>query len=222
VKTHEGLEEISVGHGLCARPKLADINSLREGRANLRFVFRLHPDKYRVGIAAVEGGAGRGDHRTVDLDLQLSRSRSDVSGTYTLTITAADSCTTLADDVRSRSYTAAITQSGGELTVTLSGSQFATDHGRTLDQFKGFLEAERAVFRFSSTSDFYYYYFYTPDVLEFLATGRYYGFDGTAVTSLSRDQLAGTLNGTIGTFSGPPFRAALRCRSDNHRFVFSR
>ena len=161
-----------------------------------------------------------GEHRTIDIDLVLSRSRADVSGTYALTITAADTCSTLPDDVRSRRFTASIAQNGAGLTVTLSGPEFATLNGRTLNQFKGFLEAERAVFRTTGTYNFYYSY-YGPDVLEFLSTNRYFGWEGTATTPVSRDVLAGTLNGTLGTYSGP-FRSTLRCQSAQHRFELSR
>jgi len=162
------------------------------------------------------------EHRIIDIDLSLARSRPDVNGTYTFRLTTADGCDTLPDDVRSRTYTASVAQNGPQLTVTLSGPQFATDRGRTLNQFGGFLEAERAIFRFSDMFGYYYFYFYTPDILEFISDSRYFGWDGTATVSVSRDRLAGTLDGIVGTFTGPPFRSALRCRSDHHRFELTR
>jgi hypothetical protein len=163
-----------------------------------------------------------GEHRIIDIDLSLARSRPDITGTYTLRVTASGSCGTLPDDVRSRTFTASIAQNGAQLTVTLSGRDFATDRGRTLNQFRGFLEAERAIFHFSDTFGYYYFYFYTPDVLEFVSDNQYFGWDGTAALSLSQDRVAGTLDGLVMTFTGPPFRPALRCRSNQHRFEFSR
>jgi hypothetical protein len=162
-----------------------------------------------------------GEHRIIDIDLSLARSRPEITGTYTLRVTASDSCGTLPEDVRSRTFTAFIAQNGPELTVTLSGAEFAAVSGRPLNQFKGFLEAERAVFQFTSTSSGIGYYYYSADILEFLSTNRYFGWEGTAATSVSRDVLAGTLDGTVGTYSGP-FRPALRCQSNQHRFELSR
>jgi hypothetical protein len=163
-----------------------------------------------------------GEHRIINIDLSLVRSRADISGMYTLTVTAADSCGTLPAEVRSRTFTASIAQNGAQVTVTLSGREFAADRGRTLNRFNGFIEAERVVFHFSDAFGYYYYYFYTPDILEFVSDNLYYGWDGTATGSISRDRVAGTLNGLVMTFTGPPFRPALRCRSNQHRFELAR
>ena len=143
-------------------------------------------------------------HQTLDVDLALARPRADLSGRYTLTITAAPECRTLSTDLPSRSYGATVTQSGTAITVTLDGPQFVTTGGRTLNRFTGVLEAEQAIFRLARSLDYYYYYFTFPDVLELLAVNSYYAFDGRVVAALGGSTLSGPLSGVIATYTGPP------------------
>jgi hypothetical protein len=158
------------------------------------------------------------DHRVIDVDLRLQRSRADVAGRYTLTIAAAGECSALPDEARTRIYGATIQQAGPELFVKLEGQ--AAISSATNDQFTGLVEAERAVFRFQSS--FYYYYWYFPFVTELIAPGVYYGFDGTATTSISANELSGTLVGNIATYPTSLVRPLASCHSTDHRFVFRR
>lgn len=164
------------------------------------------------------------DHRQVDIDLVPSRSRPDVSGIYRLTVKASPNCAALPDDARERSYDAEVQQAGPALTVTLTGSEFAVDRGRSLNTFTGVAEPTRAVFRILGPTDFYYYYYYysVPDVNEVLSPGRFYGFDGTVTASISNSRISGTLNGWIRVRSSLRNAAVGRCQSADHTFVLSR
>ncbi len=157
-------------------------------------------------------------HRSIDIDLRLERSRADVSGRYTLTITAADECSALPADARTRTYTATIQQTGPVLRVKLT-DQAATG-ASTRDEFTGVLEAQRAVFQMRPSG--FYYYYYLPFVIEVIPPGVYYGLDGVATTSISADDLSGTVDGAITTYANPGLRELSTCRSANHRLQFRR
>ena len=157
------------------------------------------------------------DHQQLDLEVVLSRPRTDVSGQYRLSVSASDLCATLPEDARVRSYDALVEQSGPALTVTLSGAQFGVERGQTLNRFTGRLESDRAVFNISKS--LYYYYYYTPELLEILAPNRTYTLEGTVVTSVVPSGLNGTMSGAIRVV-GPPAGTAV-CLGD-HGFVFRR
>jgi hypothetical protein len=160
-------------------------------------------------------------HQRIDFDLVLTRPRTDVSGRYTLTITAAPDCSTLPPDLLSRSYAAVVAQSGPTTTVTLEGAQFASSGNRTYNRFTGIHEVDRVTFRLILPYN-YYSEFQYPDVFEVLAPDNYYTFHGTAVAFLGPATLSGSLDGFIGTYSGPTIRGTGGCRSANHRFVLAR
>jgi hypothetical protein len=163
-------------------------------------------------------------HQTLDVELTLTRPRTDVAGRYTLTITTVPDCPGLPAALASRSYPATVTQSGVAIAVTLEGSQFVTSSGaRTLNRFTGIVEAERVVFTIAPVLDHYYYfYFLSPDIMEQVETNSFYAFDGTAVAALGGSTLSGTLSGAILRLDGPPYKLGTSCRSANHRFVLTR
>ena len=161
------------------------------------------------------------EHERVDVELTLTRPRAEVAGNYRLSVIASDACSTLPEDVRVRSYDAVVEQSGPSLTVTLSGAQFLVESGRTLNRFKGLLEPDRAVFTLASPTDFYYYYFYTPDLFEVLAPGRNYVVDGTVVTPVTPNRLSGPLSGSIRVLSSRVSTSSV-CKATDHGFVLER
>jgi hypothetical protein len=162
-------------------------------------------------------------HQTIDVELTLTRPRTELAGRYTLTITAVPDCPALPAELALRSYPANVTQSGATITVTLDGSQFVASAGRTLNRFSGIVEAERIVFKIAPVLDaFYYYYFLSPDILEQVGSNSYYAFEGTAVAALGGSTLSGTLSGAILRLDGPPYRLGTSCRSGSHRFVLTR
>jgi hypothetical protein len=161
-------------------------------------------------------------HQMLDVDLSLSRPRDQISGTYTLTVSAAAQCA-LPQETRSRTYRAVVGQDGPRLTITLEDSNFFVRSGITYNSFPGTVEPDRVIFR---PGQFDAYYNYLPDVLEQLATTTFFAFGGLAATTVSPTGLSGTLDGTLETLqtSATPgrFETVDSCRSTGHRFALSR
>lgn len=163
------------------------------------------------------------DHGQLDLDLELTRPRQDLNGTFQLTVTADPSCSSLPADGRERSYEASVEQIGPTVSVTLSGSEFMVDRDRTLNRFTGFVDPNQAVFRIAGPHDLYYYYYYiTPDVAEVLSPGRFFSFEGTVTSSFQNAGLRGTLSGWLAVRSNQRNAPVGACRSTNHTFVLAR
>ncbi|MGH9200604.1 MAG: carboxypeptidase regulatory-like domain-containing protein [Vicinamibacterales bacterium] len=165
-------------------------------------------------------------HQTLDFDLILSRPRPDVSGTYTLTVTAAPECrAALPAETGIRTYTAVVGQGGPRLTVTLEGSRFFVDRGRTFNRFGGTVEPSGATFYVTGPDDFYYSS-YGLDVVELLTDTTFFAFSGSAATTVSSAGLSGTLTGPIETLQSTTtpgrFERIASCRSTGHQFVLSR
>ena len=164
-------------------------------------------------------------HQRMDFELVYSGTRPDLSGRYRLTVTAADTCSNLTDEVRQRSFEALLEQAGPRITVTLMGAEFGADGTRMLNQIRGVLDGNRALFQLASPTSYYYYYYYgsfTPDVAVLLGQGSYYSFDGKIEAVVSATSISGPLNGGVGQLAGPPYIPRARCRSTQHRFELTR
>jgi hypothetical protein len=160
----------------------------------------------------------------MDFDLVFSGTRPDVSGFYRLTVTAADTCTALTDDLRTRSFDAVLEQSGPRVLVTLQGAEFGTDRGRVLNQLQGVVDGNRVFFDLPGPALYYFYYYYSfvPAVAVVLNPGRYYSFDGRVEATMSAASISGPLKGGVGRLAGPPYIPNLRCHSEQHRFELTR
>jgi hypothetical protein len=157
-------------------------------------------------------------HQRLDFDLVLARPRQDISGTYTLTITAAAECAAaLPGDALQRTHTARVTQEGARVSVALDGGTFFHDGNRLLNRFNGSVGPDRVTFQLGEFD-----YYYLPDVLEALTPTTYLFAGGSVVAPVSRTALAGTLDGLIGTMQIPQFKRLATCRSAAHRFLLSR
>ncbi|MBA2306298.1 MAG: hypothetical protein H0W08_27220 [Acidobacteria bacterium] len=162
-------------------------------------------------------------HQTVDVNMALSRPRSDVSGRYMLTFTAAPECSALPEEARARTYPADVAQTGPRLEVTLEGERFFSSKGRTHNRFGGIVEAQTVRFQLTNTSFDYYQYFYAlPDVFEQLSASTLYAVEGVSDASISPNTISGTLKGAIGVFSPSPYRSLARCTSANHQLSLTR
>lgn len=165
-----------------------------------------------------------GSTMTDNFELAPVRERKNLAGTYTLAL-GASPCSgagQIPDEIRSRSYTAVITQDGRALNVALSGAEFIVASGRG-DHFSGTIDpADNVTF---SLGDPYYYYFYstTPfDLVERLDDSRSFTVAGFVTATMRGSEIAGTLSGSFIVLRGsrPPFTQMMStCFSQTHTFV---
>ena len=142
-------------------------------------------------------------------DLAQTGALPTLSGAYTLTLTTGAHCFQFGlpfpAEVKSRTYSAAVTQDGPKLTVTLSGGKFQIINGRG-NQFEGHIEPGGVSFTLGSLGGFSYYYNYyyhvgIPDVAELLSDGRYLSFLGTASGPVTASGISGPISGWVVVFS---------------------
>jgi hypothetical protein len=171
------------------------------------------------------------DHQRLDVDLQIDGQLPDVSGSYVLTIDAADTCTTaLPEEAMSRKYSAILRQVGPELRIEVGGARFAKVYpGWTANGIEhARVWPDNVQFGLGGVGcDLFYYGFCAgPDVMEELAPSRFYLPSGSVVLSISPTVLSGALNGEIGIYSrsalDDPFHGEASCRSSRHRVTFSK
>ncbi len=136
------------------------------------------------------------EHTTLQLPLKLSDRSADLSGTYTLNVGGAE-CggpSSLPEEMRQRTYTAAVTHEGSKVDVVLSGAAFS------MNRFTGKVAGTRATFvLYGIEFDHYAYYslFFGPDVAERLADGTFLVSSGTAELEVSPSRWEGRLNGNM-------------------------
>jgi hypothetical protein len=165
------------------------------------------------------------DHQTLDFVAVPLRPRADVSGTYTLKVTAAAECSSaLPAEARSRTYTAVISQDGPQLTVTLEGSTFFESAYLKHNRFAGTVVPTHITVHLGSGS-IGYYGFNPPDVLERLSDTSLFTVSGWAPLTASANPLSNSLHGTIEMLeAGPswPFERIAACGPAWHQFVLAR
>lgn len=162
------------------------------------------------------------DHTTrVDVEFRLVRPHPDLSGVYTLTLSASERCGTglgsgsLPDEARSRSYTMNVAQEGPRLRSELSGP------GVGGSPFVGRLEPGRIVWDFYNDNDM----ISVDVVIDRLPSGALFVASGSAALSLSGGSFAGTLNGALEVLDPARQRTApplASCSAGDHRFVMTR
>ncbi|MBA2301056.1 MAG: carboxypeptidase regulatory-like domain-containing protein [Acidobacteria bacterium] len=166
------------------------------------------------------------DHQAQDFDLSLVRPREDLSEVYALTIIAAGSCRdALPEEIRTRSYTAHLTQDGPFVEARLSGAMFAVSRAGRGDHFRGRFEQDGVSFSLSPHIYKYYGYEQYPDVAEKLLSGAgYFVLDGLVVVTGTHARLSGTLSGSFRFFKFDPAwggSTTSEC-AGGHEFVLSR
>jgi len=193
--------------------------------------YRLYGVAGPIEVAATKAGYQElkkrftvNGNETVDFPMQLTNQRIPIGGTYVLELTAAPNCSTLPAEVRSRRYTAVVTQTGPRLTVTLSGGNFTTQQGRVLNTFSG--EADPFGVQFEMGGGFYYYYYYyfglyNPQIAEQLSPTTQFAVGGSVRASVSGSRISGTLAGMMGTYDNN-FRKIAACSSGSHQFLMSK
>jgi hypothetical protein len=167
------------------------------------------------------------DHQVLNIDLLSTTQIPNVSGSYVLTITAADTCgATLPAAAMSRSYSAAIEQVGRTLSARLSGADFATPNGwLAANTIKAIVDPTRVTIDLGSLGCGGYYYGCWPSLLEQFAPTQVFLPSGRATLAISTTALAGELDGTIEIHRGQhsaPFTREVSCRSSRHQVAFTR
>jgi len=163
-------------------------------------VIRVSGPGYRAHIQRVVVT----DHTIIEIEIIPERPRVQISGDYTLTLTAnPTTCGALPAEVRVRRYAAQVSQLGPEVWVTLANAG-APGGSLVRNQFGGRLDADnsRIVFNLALNTRFGYYdggdtYYPPPDVAERMGGTAYLLISGGAVTSVSERSLSGTLLGLI-------------------------
>ena len=167
------------------------------------------------------------DHAILNAQLRLVNARRDLSGTYTLTVAAADDCLGLPELLRVRNYTAIVTMTGKQIDVRLEGATFAISKGGMGNRFRGLSEPNELVFTLTPyNADGYFYYKQSyGDLVEQLTDSSYLIVSGRASAVESTAGFAGTLNGAMTVYSGTldfyP-KTVMECRSSSHRITFRR
>lgn len=153
-----------------------------------------------------------------------------LAGAYTLTITIAGNCqpsppsAQFPANLRTRTYTAAMTQDGPRLHVTLSGADFLIQNGRG-NSFDGRVEPDGVTFSLTGLGASAYYYFYysvgVPDLAERISPTDYLAILGKAFTKSSPSGLTGPFVGSAMVFglqSSPINQVRVSCYSSSHQF----
>jgi hypothetical protein len=163
-----------------------------------------------------------------------------LTGRFQLTIAAGDCADggVLPEVARSRTYTAAIYEPGGNASVRLTGANFVIKQcsssycpGGQGDTFTGLIGTRDVRFtlvEYYPGDDDYYGTTYThPSVLERLADGTMLTFSGRAIVTPTSGGFSGTLDGRIAILSPQALTAHTgvvlnSCESTSHRFTLVR
>jgi hypothetical protein len=157
------------------------------------------------------------ENQSAELRLDTRRPPVDVSGVYTLTITAASECRRglglqgLPEEAAVRTYTATVEQNRTRLLASLAAP---TVHEIT---FGGRVEPERVSFDIPGPS----HSEEEPTFVDSISDSRALVVDGRVWASLlSSTRLEGLLDGRFQVFEAG--RSIAECRSTNHQFVMQR
>jgi hypothetical protein len=181
---------------------------------------RVSKAGYEDQLRTVDGAT----HETLAVSLPLGSPIPDVSGRYTMTITADPTCDApMPAPLDVRTYTAVVTQIGRQLDVALSGAPFFVVEGRGAG-FPGQADPAEVTFRLDDNDHFGIGS--NLDVVEALGGARVLFVLGDITASIAAGRLAGTLNGSLQfadrALPSNGFFWGAACVSDRHQVVFSR
>lgn len=147
-------------------------------------------------------------HETMSIVLRRADPIPDISGRYTLTVEASPCASgtapALPTELRRRSYSAEVTQSGSDVQVTLGGAEFAPRYTALANTFEGRLQGTVATFYLYGKDSFYYDYDPNPSVAERLSDDRFLVTSGFATTTITPHLIAGRLSGSMRLLSAVP------------------
>ena len=178
----------------------------------------------KPGYASAEQALYITDHRWVHVALRLLQPHEDISGTYTLTIKAADNCGVglgagqLPRDAHVRHYQAVIRHVEQGLDVRVTGDAVLYGY------FPGRMEPGRVWFNLAWYNDGGDP---DPSIVEQLPTSGFLTAGGVATTNRTENGLHGSLRGDLRVFATESSSGLLRdliarCTSDDHQFTLSR
>ena len=149
-----------------------------------------------------------------DITLNPTVPYADVGGNYRVTFAASSSCQ-LPDDLRTRTYSAAIAQDGARLTIRFSGSQFS----ELTNWMEGRIHSNAVKISVGKYDDACFYD--NQCFIDSVGDGRVLIVDGsgsgTATGSTIDTQVAGVV-----TVGGAGIEPAVTCTAPDHRLTFSR
>jgi len=158
-------------------------------------------------------------------DFALASERTDLAGTYQLTVSAASRCPStgwaLPQAARVRTYTATITQDGPRLSLVLGGAALVDG------SFTGRVEPGVVTFDvrgLDSHIAYYYYFASSIDFLEVFSPTSLLIVSGRVTATPTSSGISGTLNGVIGIVPAPisPLSNLSAGCKDQHEFVLTR
>lgn len=170
------------------------------------------------------------DHRTLNFEMIPDHQRTDLRGSYTLTIARTACLSWTGAPPESRSYEATVAQDGPQLTVTLSGADFIVTGGRG-NSFTGVLDGGNRV-TFAIGDPIYYYEYYNfghYDLVERISNTSSLLISGKVTAGLTARGISGTLNGAFMVTQAalpplPPATTLIQayCYGTAHRFEMVR
>ena len=202
---------------------------VKSTRTDASGVYRLFGVAGAVEIRASKDGYTTQVNRlnvaeNTDSDFVLRSTLTEsLTGTYTLTLTAAARCPSgnswaLPADVRTRRYTAAVTQDGPRLHVTLGGATLKDG------SLSGRIEGNRVTFDIRGVDIYFSYYYYLAsaiDLLEEVSPLQSLIASGHVTATASGTRIAGTLSGVVALVANSNHQFTSGCRGE-HSFVMER
>jgi hypothetical protein len=212
------LVEVTIGAGTGITADTDSIGQYRLYGVSGEIGLRVTKDGYESAAHSVFVADHRASHHT---KLTPIAPRVGVSGTYTLTITAARECGTglgegrLPTEARVRAYSATVQQTGSRLEVRVASptTHYGTIFGRAEP---GRVLFDLAWYDDSGIPD--------PSIIEQLGSETFLAVRGKATAVGSADRLEGTLHGDLWVFVSANGwgSATASCSAMSHQFVLSR
>ena len=162
----------------------------------------------------------------IEFDLISNTPRDDVSGRWTLTATASDECSAvLPPELRTRRYSAIITQNQALLDVVLEGATFVTASGSGRPTFDGHVDRDGVTFRITrATIDEYGTIQVLWKVLEQLSPTSFVAVGGYVDGRVSPAGISAMMDGEFAMVSkvGANYVKGVSCLASTHRVVLTR
>ena len=161
----------------------------------------------------------------LDVEITPLAISGNIRGDWTVTFAPHSSCPSPLN-VDARKYRASIHQQDAQLTITLSGANFATP-----PQLTGIIHDLNVSIALPAGVgcgfyDYYCHYGFTspPAVIENLGGDQFLAISGQVTATVGRSSISGTLSGDFALIRGatPSFEIFATCTNANHRVTFTK